>query len=115
MRFLAIDGVTGEEKAIGEPAVIDKLVKVGMPKSAIRFDDAHKRIPVPTETGNLIVDLPATAEGRTCCSPPISTPCRCAAVPKPKMEGRRIVSGSTTALGGDNRTGCGVLVSSPRR
>ena len=29
---------------------------------------------------------------------------------KPKREGDRIVSDGTTALGGDNRTGCAVLV-----
>jgi len=110
MRFLAIDGVTGEEKAIGE-AVIDELVKVGVPKSAIRFDDAHKRIPVPTETGNLIVDLPGTAEGpHLLFSTHLDTVPLCRGA-KPKMEGRRIVSDGTTALGGDNRTGCGVLVS----
>jgi tripeptide aminopeptidase len=34
----------------------------------------------------------------------------CAGV-KPKREGDRIVSDGTTALGGDNRTGCAVLVS----
>ena len=62
LRFLAVDGVTGEEQAIAD-AVIDELIKVGVPKSAIRFDDAHKRIPVPTQTGNLIVDLPGTMEG----------------------------------------------------
>jgi len=110
MRFLAIDGVTGEEKAIGE-AVIDELVKVGVPKSAIRFDDAHKRIPVPTETGNLIVDLPGTAEGpHLLFSTHLDTVPLCRGA-KPKLEGRRIVSDGTTALGGDNRTGCGVLVS----
>lgn len=110
MRFLAIDGVTGEEKAIGE-AVIDELVKVGVPKSAIRFDDAHTRIPVPTQTGNLIVDLPATAEGpHLLFSTHLDTVPLCRGA-KPKMEGRRIVSDGTTALGGDNRTGCGVLVS----
>lgn len=110
MRFLAIDGVTGEEKAIGE-AVIDELVKVGVPKSAIRFDDAHTRIPVPTQTGNLIVDLPGTAEGpHLLFSTHLDTVPLCRGA-KPKMEGRRIVSDGTTALGGDNRTGCGVLVS----
>lgn len=110
MRFLAIDGVTGEEKAIGE-AVIDELVKVGVPKSAIRFDDAHKRIPVPTQTGNLIVDLPGTAEGpHLLFSTHLDTVPLCRGA-KPKLEGRRIVSDGTTALGGDNRTGCGVLVS----
>jgi len=110
MRFLAIDGVTGEEKAIGE-AVIDELVKAGVPRSAIRFDDAHTRIPVPTQTGNLIIDLPGTAEGpHLLFSTHLDTVPLCRGA-RPKMEGRRIVSDGTTALGGDNRTGCGVLVS----
>ncbi len=34
-----------------------------MPASAIRFDDANKRIPLPTETGNLIVELARDAAG----------------------------------------------------
>ena len=29
---------------------------------------------------------------------------------QPKLNGRRIVNAAKTALGGDNRTGCGVLV-----
>jgi tripeptide aminopeptidase len=36
---------------------------VGVPRSAIRFDAAHKLIPLPTETGNLIVHLPGTRPG----------------------------------------------------
>lgn len=109
LRFLAVDGVTGEEKAIGE-AVIDELLKAGVPKDAIRFDDAHKRIPVPTQTGNLIVDLPGTAEGpHLLFSTHLDTVPLCRGA-RPKVEGRRVVSDGTTALGGDNRTGCGVLV-----
>jgi tripeptide aminopeptidase len=109
LRFLAVDGVTGEEKAIAE-AVIDELIKVGVPKAAIRFDDAHTRIPLPTQTGNLIVDLPATAEGpHLLFSTHLDTVPLCRGA-KPKVEGRRAVSDGTTALGGDNRTGCGVLV-----
>jgi tripeptide aminopeptidase len=109
MRFLGVDGVTGEEKAIAE-AVIDELVKAGVPKSAIRFDDANNRIPVPTQTGNLIVDLPGTAEGpHLLFSTHLDTVPLCRGA-KPKVDGRRVVSDGTTALGGDNRTGCGVLV-----
>jgi len=109
MRFLAVDGITGEEKAIAE-AVIDELTKVGVPKNAIRFDDANKRIPVPTQTGNLIVDLPGTADGpHLLFSTHLDTVPMCRGA-KPKVEGRRVVSVGTTALGGDNRTGCGVLV-----
>src|SRR5580704_4022333 len=62
MKFLSVDGVTGEEAAIAA-AVSDELKKVSVPASAIRFDDANKRITLPTQTGNLIVDLPGTRPG----------------------------------------------------
>ena len=64
MRFLSVEGVTGQEKNIGL-AVCDALKKIGVPESAIRFDDVNKRIPLPTETGNLIVDIPGTRPGAT--------------------------------------------------
>jgi tripeptide aminopeptidase len=109
MRFLSVEGVTGQEKAIAE-AVSDELKKVGVPASAIRFDDAHKRIPLPTQTGNLLVDLPGTRQGpRLLFSTHLDTVPLCAGA-KPKREGDRIVGDGTTALGGDNRTGCAVLV-----
>ena len=81
-----------------------------MPASAIRFDDVNKRIPLPTQTGNLIVDLPGTRPGpRLLFATHLDTVPLCAGA-KPKREGDRIVSDGTTALGGDNRTGCAVLV-----
>src|SRR4029078_4756721 len=57
MRFLAVEGVTGKEGAIGRE-LRAALEENGVPAAAIRLDDANTRIPVPTETGNLIVDLP---------------------------------------------------------
>jgi tripeptide aminopeptidase len=109
MRFLAVEGVTGQEKAIGE-AVIDELKRVGVPASAIRFDNAHKKIPLPTQTGNLLVDLPGTKPGpRLLFSTHLDTVPLCAGA-KPKRDGDKIVGDGTTALGGDNRTGCAVLV-----
>jgi tripeptide aminopeptidase len=109
MRFLAVEGVTGQEKAIAE-AVADELKKVGVPASAIRYDDAHKRIPLPTQTGNLYADLPGTKPGpRLLFSTHLDTVPLCAGA-KPKREGDKIVGDGTTALGGDNRTGCAVLV-----
>ena len=82
MRYLAIDGVTGQEKAIAE-AIRDDLIALGVPASAIRFDDAASRIPLPTETGNLIVDLPGTRPGPASSSPPTSTPSPSARAPSP--------------------------------
>lgn len=109
MRFLSVEGVTGHEAKIAE-AVSDALKKAGVPASAIRFDEANKRIPVPTETGNLIVDLPGTRPGpRLLFSTHLDTVPLCAGA-KPRREGDRIVSDGTTALGGDNRTGCAILV-----
>lgn len=109
MHFLSVEGVTGHEANIAA-AVSDALQKVGVPASAIRFDDANKRIPLPTETGNLIVDLPGTRPGpRLLFSTHLDTVPLCAGA-KPRREGDRIVSDGTTALGGDARTGVAVLV-----
>jgi len=109
MQFLSVEGVTGHEAAIAE-TVSDALRKIGVPASAIRFDDANTRIPLPTETGNLIVDLPGTRPGpRLLFSTHLDTVPLCAGV-KPRREGNRIVSDGTTALGGDARTGVALLV-----
>ncbi len=109
MRFLSVEGVTGQEANIAA-AVSDALKDIGVPASAIRFDDANKRIPLPTETGNLIVDLPGTRSGpRLLFSTHLDTVPLCAGA-KPKKEGDRIVSDGTTALGGDARTGVALLV-----
>jgi tripeptide aminopeptidase len=109
MRFLAVEGLSGQEKAIGN-AVCDELRKVGVPSSVIRFDKVNERIPAPTQTGNLFVDLPGTRKGpRLLFITHLDTVPLCAGA-RPKREGDRIVSDGTTALGGDNRTGCAVLV-----
>jgi len=109
MKFLSVEGVTGEEKAIA--AVVSKeLKKVGVPTSAIRFDKVNKRISLPTQTGNLVVNLKGTRPGtRLAFSTHLDTVPLCAGA-KPKRKGDRIVSDDKTALGGDNRTGCAVLV-----
>jgi tripeptide aminopeptidase len=112
MRFLAVEGVTGREAKIGKD-VVAALKEVGVPARAIRFDEANKKIPLPTETGNLIVDLPG--RGRLGNHPRLLFMTHLDTVPlcagaKPKIQGRKIVNTVKTALGGDNRTGCGVLV-----
>ena len=109
IRLLAIDSVTGFEAAIGA-AIVDELKKVGVPASAIRYDTVHQRIKLPTEVGNLIVDLPGTKAGpRLLFSTHMDTVPLCKGA-KPRREGDRIVSDGTTALGGDNGTGCAVLI-----
>src|SRR4051812_11955407 len=59
MPFLAVEGVTGQEKAIAKE-VAAALREAGVPASAIRHDTDHERIPLPTQTGNLLVTLKGT-------------------------------------------------------
>jgi tripeptide aminopeptidase len=109
LRFLAVEGVTGHEADVAHN-VEAALVEVGVPRKAIRFDSANKRIPLPTQTGNLIVNLPGTRSGpRLLFSTHLDTVPLCAGA-RPIRKGRRIVSAGPTALGGDNRTGVAVLV-----
>jgi tripeptide aminopeptidase len=109
MRFLAIEGVTGHEAAIAKD-VTAALREAGVPRSAIRHDDAHAGIPLPTECGNLIVTLPGTVRGpRVLFSTHLDTVPLCAGS-RPVRKGNRVVAAGETALGGDNRTGCAVLV-----
>lgn len=109
MRLLSVEGITGHEKLIAE-AVVAELRNVGVPDSAMRFDNVHKRIPLPTETGNLIVELDGTISGpRLLFSTHLDTVPLCAGA-KPIRTGDRISTDGSTALGGDNRTGCTVLI-----
>jgi tripeptide aminopeptidase len=109
MRFLAVEGVTGKEAAIAD-VIKTALIEAGVPASAIRFDTANQRIPLPTQTGNLIVELPGTIAGpRLLFMTHMDTVPLCAGA-KPERKNGRIYPAGRTALGGDNRTGCAVLV-----
>src|SRR5262245_20644306 len=109
LRFLSVEGVTGQEKAVGQE-VVRALTEAGVPRRSIRFDKANEKIPLPTQTGNLIVTLPGTRPGpRRLFMTHLDTVPLCAGA-KPARKGNRVVAGGDTALGGDNRTGVGCLV-----
>src|SRR5262245_19846437 len=109
MRFLAVPGITGQEEIIGTE-VVSALVEAGLPSHCIRFDQAHKKIPLPTQTGNLSVVLPGTKPGpRRLFMTHLDTVPLCAGA-VPMRKGDRIVPEGKTALGGDNRTGVACLV-----
>ncbi len=105
-----MEGITGQEEAIGA-AVARELEEVGVPRKAIRYDKANERIPLPTQTGNLLVSLPGTRPGpRLLFATHLDTVPLCAgAVPVRAGKGR-IQAAGRTALGGDNRTGVACLV-----
>src|SRR5712692_8727338 len=108
--FLAVPGVTGHEKAIGQ-AVVEALVKVKVPRRAISFDDANQRIPLPTETGNMIVKLPGTRPGpRRMFMTHLDTVPLCAGA-EPVRKGNRIVAGGRTGWMVGRTFACKVTIS----
>src|SRR2546429_4453190 len=106
MRLLAVEGVTGREARIGRE-LIAALKEVGVPARSIRFDDAHSRIPLPTETGNLIIDLPGRgalrSADRLLFITHMDTVPLCAGA-KPTRRGAQDVNNAQTAPGGGQRT-----------
>ncbi|WP_168219548.1 M20/M25/M40 family metallo-hydrolase [Limnoglobus roseus] len=110
LRFLSVEGITGEEAAIGKE-IATALKEVGVPAAAIRYDDANTRIPAPTQTGNLIVDLPGTTDApRILFMTHMDTVPLCAGAKPKRAENRIVNENPKAALGGDNRTGCAALV-----
>jgi len=110
LRFLAVPGITGEEAKIARE-IQAALKEAGAAPKFMKFDDANTRIPAPTQTGNLIVQLPGTVPTapRLLFMTHMDTVPLCAGA-KPKLVGKKIVNEANSALGGDNRTGCAVLV-----
>lgn len=110
MRFLAVEGITGQEGAIARE-VTRALVEAGVPRRAIRHDSANERIPLPTQTGNLIVTLPGMRPGpRLLFATHLDTVPLCAGAVPVRAGRKRITAQGDTALGGDNRTGVACLV-----
>jgi tripeptide aminopeptidase len=110
LRFLSVEGTTGNEKAIAAE-VVSALVEVGVPRRSIHYDDANLRIPLPTQTGNVIATLPGTRSDlpRLLFMTHLDTVPLCAGA-RPVHSGKRIKPAGKTALGGDNRTGVACLV-----
>ncbi|MGF1582402.1 MAG: M20/M25/M40 family metallo-hydrolase [Gemmataceae bacterium] len=109
MEVLAVEGTTGQEKAISEK-IIEILTSVGVPESDISYDKANEKIPLPTETGNLIVRLKGSRRNaRRLFMTHMDTVPLCAGA-VPVRKGNKIVPEGVTALGGDNRTGVACLI-----
>lgn len=110
MSLIAIPGGSGTESGVSG-WICDQLRAAGVPNSAIEIDRAHKRIPVGGDTGNLIVRLRGTRRGsrRLLMAHMDTVPLAVGA--KPVREGDWIRPASaSTALGGDNRAGCAVVL-----
>ena len=109
-KMMAIPGKSGEERAIAD-FIKGELQKAGVPASAIQHDSAHRKSHLGGQVGNLIVKLPGTVKGpRRLLMGHIDTVPLCVGC-RPVRDGDLIrPKDPTTALGGDNRAGAGVVL-----
>lgn len=110
MDLISISGGSCEEHDVS--AWIQKaLLDAGVPASSISIDTAHKKSPAGGTTGNLIVKLKGTVKGpRRLLMAHMDTVPLCVGC-QPVREGDWIRPKSKdTALGGDNRAGCAVVL-----
>jgi tripeptide aminopeptidase len=111
--LLHINAPTGHEKPVSD-YVRSVLVKLGVPALSIVNDNAHRHILLPTECGNLIVDVPG--RGALAKSPrrlfvAHMDTVDLAAGTIPKRKGRYIHSSPGHALGADDRSGVAAVLS----
>jgi tripeptide aminopeptidase len=109
--LLAIPGVSGREKAVAE-RIVKWLRDAGCPASAISLDTAQTKTPIKGNVGNLIVKLPGTVAGpRRLLMAHMDTVPVCLGA-KPVVSGGHVKSADPkTGLGGDDRAGCAVVLS----
>jgi tripeptide aminopeptidase len=108
--LISIPGVSGQEGRVME-FIVNQLRRAGAPAAALRFDQAHRRSPCPGEIGNLVFKLPGTLRGgRRMLMAHVDTVPLCQGA-RPLRRGRWIVPADRhTALGGDDRAGCAVVL-----
>ena len=111
LELLKIPGISGQEKQVAE-IIQKKLLDAGCPKSFISFDQAHKKTPIQGNCGNLIVKFPGTYRGpRRLLMAHMDTVPVCEGT-RPIVRGDIVRSGNPeTGLGADDRSGCGVVLS----
>ncbi len=115
MDLLAIPGKSGEERLVAD-LVVDRLRAAGVPQKAISFDGANRKSRLGGQIGNLIVKLPGTAKGaRRLLMAHLDTVPLCVGAQPVIRRGEIISKDPRTALGGDNRAGCAVVLNAAVR
>ena len=110
MQLLALPGPSGGEQPVVD-FLLAELKRAGLPDDAVAMDQAYKKSPIGGATGNLAVRLPGTVKApRRMLSAHMDTVPICAGA-RPVRKGRKIVAADAhTGLGGDDRSGCAVLL-----
>lgn len=108
--LLPIPGKSGEELLVAD-YIRQQLLDAGADPKAIITDNAHKKTLLTGNVGNLIFKLPGTMKGpRRMLTAHMDTVPICVGC-KPQRKGNFIRSADpNTGLGGDNRAGCGTIL-----
>ncbi len=114
LELLPVEGPPGGELRVLEN-IRDLLRKAGVPDKAVVVDRAQAQSEYGGDTGNLIVRLDGHGRGArrlfACHMDTIPNAVGC----QPQRQGERIVNGASgRALGGDNRTGCAIVLEAAR-
>ena len=112
LELLNVPGISTEEFKI-EKNLIKQLIKMGVPSSSIFIDEAQSKSSFGGDAGNLIVVFDGNEKSDRILfsahmdTVPITNGCQ----PFLDIESGKIINKTPgTALGGDNRTGCAVLL-----
>jgi tripeptide aminopeptidase len=110
MQLIRIPGGSGHELPVANH-ISQLLLQAGVAESAIQTDTAHRRSPAGGDTGNLIVRLKGTVRGprRLLMAHMDTVPLAVGCTPVRDGDWIRPKS-AATALGGDNRAGCAVVL-----
>lgn len=111
LQLLALPGSSGQEGQISG-TVKELLLAEGAAEKTILFDRAHQKSPVKGEVGNLIWRLPGTLRGkRRMFVAHLDTVPICVGARPVKRGGQIVSANSDHGLGGDDRAGVAVLLS----
>jgi tripeptide aminopeptidase len=115
MELLSIPGASGEEDAVSNH-IVARLLEAGLPQDAVTVDHANRKGLPEGRTGNLIVKLPGTRKApRRLLMAHLDTVPLCVGA-EPVISDDQVVSQNRrTALGGDNRAGCAVVLNTAIR
>ena len=117
LALLPIPGPPAQERKVAE-FLQQTLVAMGIPEEQIEYDRAQDQSEYGGNVGNMIVKIAGRQDGAALMfSTHMDTIPDCVGCePRLDREGKRIVNDAPgTALGGDNRAGCAILLTLARR
>lgn len=110
LRLMQVPGMSGEEAQISE-LIRQELIDAGVPAARVVTDEVHRLSPAGGQVGNLIVSFPGTLRApRRLLMAHLDTVPLCVGS-QPVLRGGIVRSRNRqTALGGDDRSGAAVLL-----